>query len=326
MIPGVRTWVATASLLVTCGCANLHVKKVPLTDRATGQDDQRGFRYYLSRPYIAVNKKVLVCERRSLVMVDKAAKNVCFLDGPRANQVVPLSDLKATDVTSGVVRPVTEAELQQMRRVVERVAGGRPSPQTGGGVVPVSAAQGPAVPPGPIGPFAEVTPDTSPLNVPATQSTTVAGPPALAGAIQVHYLPDFDEQYAVKSCNVLAKTAFRLRFTEGCYLGYAAGDHDTTTLAVALLNTIDAAIQAAKTVGVASIQRQGRILSQGDRGAALEVDGKLFLTLVERTYLKPGLYRLNKPWEMEEGCPAAGPGLIAKLGLPVIVDLHLMTE
>jgi hypothetical protein len=220
---------------------------------------------------------------------------------------------------------VSEAELQQMRKAVERVALGRPTAQPAGAVVPVSAAQAPGVGPGPVGPFAE-DPNTSPLPIPGTQATTVPGAPALAGAIQVHYLPDFDEQYAIKSCNVLAKTAFRLRFTEGCYLGYAAGDHDATTLAVALLNTIDAAIQAAKTVGIASIQRQGRILSQGGgRGAGLEVErGKLLLTLVERTYLKPGLYRLNKPWEMEDGCTATGPGLIAKLGLPVIVEMHLM--
>jgi len=45
--------------------------------------------------------------------------------------------------------------------------------------------------------------------------------------------------------------------------------------------------------------------------------------LVERTSIKPGVYRLNKPWENEEatGLQPTGSGLLAKLGLPLVVEL-----
>ena len=45
------------------GCSNLVVKKVPLDKRIEGRDDHvKGFRYYLNRPYLAVNDKVFLGE------------------------------------------------------------------------------------------------------------------------------------------------------------------------------------------------------------------------------------------------------------------------
>ena len=41
------------------GCANVHVKKVPVELRAAGQDHHvHGFRYYLTRPYIVVSRRI----------------------------------------------------------------------------------------------------------------------------------------------------------------------------------------------------------------------------------------------------------------------------
>src|SRR4051794_14643245 len=53
------------------GCSNLVVKKVPVDKRAEGRDNHiQGFRYYLNRPYLAVNDKILLGERRTLICVE----------------------------------------------------------------------------------------------------------------------------------------------------------------------------------------------------------------------------------------------------------------
>src|SRR5262249_49762163 len=97
-----------------------------------------------------------------------------------------------------------------------------------------------------------------------------------------------------------------------------------TTVALEILKTVDSAIQAAQTVGEAAIKRRGAILkAQRGKGTAFEADRAVFLTLVETTSIKPGLYRLNKPWETGGDCTAVGSGLFAQLGLPTVVDLSL---
>jgi hypothetical protein len=45
--------------------------------------------------------------------------------------------------------------------------------------------------------------------------------------------------------------------------------------------------------------------------------------LIESLYLKPGIYRLNKPWENDGVAPASGCGLLAKMGLPTVVACEL---
>src|SRR5947209_7337016 len=52
------------------GCSNLSVKKVPISDRVAHEDHQKGFRYYLNRPYLTVKKPILIAETISLVKAD----------------------------------------------------------------------------------------------------------------------------------------------------------------------------------------------------------------------------------------------------------------
>jgi hypothetical protein len=51
------------------GCANLNVKKVPVGERASGTDKEKGFRYYLNRPYLVVKVPILIAEWSQLVRV-----------------------------------------------------------------------------------------------------------------------------------------------------------------------------------------------------------------------------------------------------------------
>lgn len=298
-----RSWVGIALLAaVAPGCSNLVVHKVPLDERAEGRDHQQGFRYYLPRPYVAVHDKVLVSERRTLVVLNPSTDTVCFIEGERKGTEVALAKLPVADA-GGKVRSVTPEEFARIREGL--------------------AAQAPVRPAAATDSTSGLQPDTNTLAVPAKDNIATAPAATLAGKIQIVYLPDMDEQYAVKSRNILAKTAFRLNFKDGFDLVHAGGDHDSTTVAVELLNTVQSAIQAAQTVGSAGIARQGRILKGGD-GAKLSLNENLIWTLVETTSLKPGLYRLNKPWESQDGPRPVGCGLLAHLGLPTVVDVALV--
>jgi hypothetical protein len=157
---------------------------------------------------------------------------------------------------------------------------------------------------------------------------------SLQGTMEVLYLPDLDEQYVIKSKNILAKSAFGLAFKNGCELTEVQGEHDATTLTLSILEQIQGAISTAQGVEQARIQQQGRILQarQASRG---KLTGAVDLTevknqgkspvwqLIERTWIKPGVYRLNKPWEIQDGpdVKPIGCGLLAKLGLPTVVDV-----
>lgn len=368
-----RRIVLIAGLTVTmAGCANLKVKKVPLDERIAGTDDTKGFRYYLSRPYVFVYERIPVAERKSLVVIEKspepsgAGTNLRFLDGPKRGQVVSLKDLTVPPApgAGGAARPVTEAELASIRRVVASHAdpgvkrtsattvqdpdqtpapesavpdaaplpAGLDSPPHARLLVPVPLQAAPAgslpadaLPADKTAPVGAV---TTSLDVPklsdlstfkASDARTSA---VLKGPMQIVFLPDMDEQYAIRSKNLLAKTAFALKFKEGWQLTDVGAEHDSTTVAIALLDTIDTAVNAAKDIALAGLPAPAL---PADVAPVLLSDSSLYY-LYETTYIKPGVYRLNKPWEMDSETQAVGCGLLAKLGLTTVSEIRLLTS
>ena len=91
--------------------------------------------------------------------------------------------------------------------------------------------------------------------------------PALTGDMAIVYLPDLDEQYAIKSCNIVAKSSIGLAFKNGSELVEVDGDHDSTTVAVSLLQQIQGAIGVAQSVEQARIQHNSKALGAGQTGA-----------------------------------------------------------
>src|SRR5262249_17233135 len=79
----------------------------------------------------------------------------------------------------------------------------------------------------------------------------------LNGDIDVVFLPDLDEQYAMKSKNFLSKSAFGVVFKDGWQLTDVQAEHDSTPVAIELLNTISKAVDAAKTIATAGLSAGG---------------------------------------------------------------------
>lgn len=291
------------------GCANLIVKKVPVEDRVAGADNQKGFRYYLSRPYVMVNSKVKVAERRTLIAVTPVKGEVAFLEGPRAGQVVRLDDVRVREPASNTFRPITPTELQSLRKTLNEQLEPRPD----AGVVP-AAADGDAP-----------APNTTSLNDPTKPDQGKDQELITNSEIQILYLPDLDEQYAIKSCNVFSKSAFRLDFSRGWRLDSVTAEQDSTPVALELLRTIDKAIDSARQLEETALsQQQGAPPTPGGAKAVYEDQTQVYY-LVETTWIKPGLYRLNKPWECDGAAPT-GCGFLAQLGLPTVVEVALRKE
>jgi hypothetical protein len=251
------------------------------------------------------------------------------------------------------VRPVSPEELQ---RIGEALAAGRHQSPPAPSAPPVILHQepsivdngkivlaAPGVPGGGAagldaesagGAFAETgSASTDSLTMPDIKAPSSAA--GLKGDMDIVYLPDLDEQYVIKSCNVMAKNAFGLAFKNGSELVEVQGEHDSTTLALSLLQQIENAIGTAQGVEQARIQREAKQLQAqqqrpsggrmdlGDAARARAEKQQPIWQMVHRTWIKPGVYRLNKPWEVKGGpeVQAVGCGLLARLGLPTVTDV-----
>ncbi len=339
--------VACVGLVTMCaiagGCANLVVHKVPLSERAANCDREEGFRYYLNRPYVVVKKPIVIAENRSLVRADllagtEAAQKpgskpnlgaaapdqvmLTFLSGPREGRKVRLADLRVETPGAGEVRAMSSAEIQKISGVLTTENDASEDDQTigardtvSGGNAPVGGNNG-----------SSSTGGSAELQEPTL--VTVQHTPPLTGDISILYLPDLDEQYVIKSHNCLAKSAFGLAIRYGSELVEVQGEHDSTAVPIAILTQVQNAIAAAVGASKQASQQQqagggGPAGAGKETQANLDIQGQLVWYLIERTSIKPGVYRLNKPWECEHDvqCQSVGCGLLAKLGLPTVVDV-----
>jgi hypothetical protein len=348
------------------GCANLEVKKVPLAERAANADREQGFRYYLNRPYVVVKKPITVVESICLVRAAASVASgkepgprsaasalqpdqvvLTFLSGPHQGQSVRLADLQVESPGTGVFRPVSLTELQAIHKTLggESVQAGSKPTGPGeqlaalddgalvsdvSGVNMTTSSMGAAFAGGGAGQGDSTGSSDSSASGASLQQPTLAGvqhTPPLTGDMAILYLPDLDEQYVIKSCNLVAKSAFGLAFRNGSELVEVQGDHDSTAFPLALLQQVQKAIAAAQGVEEQRAAQQLKSLKATQGAAMMEVRAapgdQLVWQLIERTSIKPGVYRLNKPWEIEEGhAPQpTGCGLLAKLGLPTVTEI-----
>jgi hypothetical protein len=169
--------------------------------------------------------------------------------------------------------------------------------------------------------------DKKVLNPPVLTPPSIPGTFALAPAaevtnlIQVVFLPDFEEQYAVKNTNVLAQAKYEYSFANGCTLAEAGGSYNATVVPVAILQTIQKAIGAAGELQKQALESLP--IPAPPQGPRAEVDPSKIYYVVRQTFIEPGVYRLQKSWEVQaaeaEGHvePCRAGGLLTEMGLPV---------
>lgn len=295
------------------GCSNLDVKKVPVQQRVAGTDDQQGFRYFLNRPYLVVKKPIPLYEKKTLVnLQDPALKD--FL----------------RRVAQRSADGIESVQPKEIEKAIEALSlqNGIALPQGGG--TGAAASAGEELTNGGARATAAAAESAGSLDMP--QIKDLPEDTKLEGDVQIIYLPDLDEQYVIKSKNWVAKSAFALAFKNGSELVEVNGEHDATTVTLALFKQIQEAIGVAQSVAQEQIKQAAKSGESGGGGSggakartaaedAVRGNDPVY-QMVERVYIKPGVYRLNKPWEMEGAQCEVGTGLLAKMGLPTATDIQ----
>jgi hypothetical protein len=301
---------------------------VPVAERIAGTDTHiKGFRYYVSRPYLAVTGRIKVAETKTRALLVPVHDPVACGDGwglltyERGPCGVPVPRLLTLD---GLPAP----EAWRWKHTPSAA----PPPMTK--VEPTAFTQ--AAPPGPVPTGgACAAPD---LNVCLEAAVTVTPPPPILpppdgeepeGQMRVVYLPDFEEQVAVKDCNFLARSKYSLLFRDGWQLLSVDGTHDATEVAVRMLETVRQAIGLAGEVEARRISdlpvEAAPLPPLGPPAGPREFKGLVAIRVeITRTlYIEPGFYRLNKASEMADDECRTGAGVLADMGIATIEERQL---
>lgn len=300
------------------GCTSrLSVKKV--LEGPTG-DQVKGFRYHLSRPYVVVQKPILVSEQIRVGQFKPGEGK----SPPGARGQAGGTGSAVVELRSPRVRELDTRELESLKHHVEASSDVRrvshavdeAEDKAAQKVLETNSAFDATVP-SDVGTHQPIPTDTH------TQKTDKN---RLQGNIKVIFLPDLDETYAVQDCSIMAKSAYKLSFRDGWELTDVSGEFDSTTVAVELLTVLDNAINKAQSIEEARIERQKAIADAAAQAEEKKKQNNLldnreaarpnYFQEITRTYIKPGVYRINKPWEIEGGLQAhQGSDLLSSLGL-----------
>lgn len=278
---GIRLVVATASIAVLVGgCADVVVRKV------TPENDVSldGFRYYLPRPHLALAKAMPVAGDEFVVVGEVGP------DGVR----IPVETLPEAlryhfrgDGGGGVIVPSSEVGDGRLPDVLTKSAAAEGKPATFASAG--SAAEG-------AGP----------------QGTTVG---LAAGDMSIVYLPDWDQQYAIKYKAGLGKVdtgESGLRLRHGWMLDNVSLSIDNVELGKFVFGQIDKFTDLVSLVGA----RKQKVLDQFSgtltKSAATEGGARqrVQLRVTYAILAQPGVYPFLKPCEearyREQCCGGTG--------------------
>ena len=287
------------------GCANIHARKVPVEERIAGADREKGFRYYLPRPYVVVAKQVLIAtevEEAEVVQLKNKATGAKEL-GLRSQLCIPGQPGKPRiyDRSGKPLNPdewlLDHAYVAQPAKLRTPIPPAAPDAK-GKSAIPAEPRFGPAPPPASGGASGDDIP-----------------------GLQVVMLPDFEEQMAVRNKTIAAKSAYDLHFTDGWQLESVNGAWNSTEVPIRLLQSITKVIKAAEALQLQAIGTAPKGPSPPPftgKSNIWNLPAKVFVT---RTYyLEPGIYRIQKSWERqpsEVNSVAAAAGLLSDLGLEI---------
>lgn len=173
------------------------------------------------------------------------------------------------------------------------------------------------------------TSDTASDSSKASSDTPASTPNPDPGPFQVIFLPDFEEQYAIRNINIMAKTKYRYTFRNGTDLETVSGSYNATDVPLKIVETVGTLITA---LGEVAKTRMGAIPGGAAAKASLTVSGLVetpFYIRIDQS-IEPGVYRVQKSWERVAGTPLTGLpmdqlcGLFSDVGLPVTPSVSVI--
>ena len=316
-----------------CSCARVLVKKIPTPSQYTKWTDDlqakadkiEGIRFYLPRPFVNVFESFPVHSEVFL------ANGVVSADGQyvvirEVRSDSPLKDYFAGQLTHVSV-PVTlirkssvdlqsgkeKSEIDTLRKDVDAIR-----KQLDGSIATGATPDAPAEHRADEAEQKDTSPEQQPLTGQKSRSVTndngaFAYQP-MRGNMDIVYLPDFEEQYAIKSMAGLGNATFGVNLGQGWSLQGFNSLTDNSQLNNRIFNLLDVAVEGAKGIisggasritnlvsGLASTPGSGVILESGP-GEGIEAqpgaDVSIKISIVY--YAVKGLYPVIKPRELQE--------------------------
>lgn len=309
--------------LFLAGCAKVTVRKVPMptqyaawSDRMQKQADSiQGIRFYLPRPFVNVFESFPV--RTDIAIADGFVSP----DGKFVNiSRVRGSGGLANVFNAGTIQVPTDkilveesAEKGEKARPEAKIGGSQPGTTVATGAeVPANTAPAPVEPPPP------------PVRTGVNEQTSTNNNNAFAyqpmrGSMDVVYLPDFEEQFAVNSSAGLGNAKFQVNLGQGWSLQGFNALTDNSEINKRIFDLLDTAATAAKSaVNAASGNLTSLIAGLAKQTPADATGGKranpqgkvstmsgvpntpVSLKIVLVHYAAKGLYPVIKPRELQE--------------------------
>lgn len=326
------TWTGwLAGLCVLTSCASVKVRKVPTptqyalwTDRMQRKADSlEGFRFYLPRPFVNVFESFPV--RTDIYIADghvtPDGKYVIvesvrtesglneYLAGIKKDTLIPSQAIfppsAAAKDAAGKALNAQSGFLEAMAKAATNVAGTKVT--TGG----TDTGQ----------PTGTTPPSTTPAATTGINQRDVRNDNGafayqpMRGNMDIAYLPDFEEQYAVSSKSGLGNAKFSMNLGQGWSLQSFNSLTDNSELNKRIFDVIDESIRLAKAAAMAAtgvppvdVAGTTKLLTSAlgaqsgpaEGGAQLTAGAPVSLKIVVVHYAAKGLYPVIKPRELQE--------------------------
>jgi hypothetical protein len=263
---------ATIALL---SCAALSCSMVTVTRVKPDDYTTKGYRYWLTAPYLLVNATITVSQKDTLWEYD-------------GTRFTPIGQ-----GTGGGARRRSEGEHAQAGH---QNAGATAAPAGPAGIPP---PPDPTKPP----PAAPATP-ADPAAPKKTDDTATAKPAEPTAAMSIVWLPDYCQQYAINQINQLASSSIQLQFADGSKLTSVNSQLNSTEVINKVIDTV-ATVAGAVLKGGAPAPSAPSPSPSGAKGDHAQAGGekpqKRIFRRIETTVIPPGAYAIFT----ECGCSTA---------------------
>lgn len=159
--------------------------------------------------------------------------------------------------------------------------------------------------------------------------STSGGGARNVNAFDVAFLPDFEEQMAVKPINIAAYGKYDMHFADGWQMHNVNATWDSTEVPVRVLQNISNLLTANAEVEQkrlatlpitpAEIEKRKEELNRATLDAF--INKKQIVLITRKKFIEPGVYRLRKwsdsGWDSNDGSSEMVQGMLTEMGLPI---------
>jgi hypothetical protein len=309
-----RSVIAVIPVLVLVGCASVHVNKLNAAGKLD-KDAPEGMRFYMPRPYVAVNEPFVIASSVFLAAGEMSPDGSFVLLTEVPEELKSEIAVNPT-LKNGGQKTMGGIAIDATKVLVSTPApGGGPQGAPAGNPTPTKPA--PATPPGANTP-AQAPADGSAASTPGVVETKVTNDnqafavTPLPRFFTIAWLPDWDEEYVIRTKSGLGSANANINLGQGWSLQGLDAKVDNSALVKPLLDFYSATFGALQKVATAKIEGPLALVTGKPQGAPAgktppptantEFKGGTLVTvkITKASIVAPGLYKILKPKEIND--------------------------